>query len=278
MNTSIIKYIVIILLLLLCFSCFANTFADDSNYYTLFSEGFEGDFPPEGWSHKKTNEPYTWKKTDSAVDDYILPYLGDFFVYVGGATGYYNEILITPPISLNENHSCGPNGVIACEDSDNFNNNFDFVIEISYNYQNPGFHTWHRIGSIGGGEIKCWDGVGAKEPWEPFFFPNYNLSKGIFWIRFRYTGFIGNIIAFDSFEISCDSNQSPGDDDDNNDNNDDNNITDDMAGNSKNADGDDKDDKGCGFAGRTVDPAAPLALFMVLVGFIALFFNKRRGI
>ena len=271
---------VIIFLLFLCFSFFANTFADDSNYYNLFHEGFEDSFPPEGWKFHKTNIDHTWEKVDYVENGDFYAYEGDWFIYVKGPSySFYNEILITTKITLNPWDACSIEGDIACDIGYDTLDDFDFRVYISYDYTGDLYSsTWIKVESRKGGSIHCGDTENG-DPWKSFSSGIYDFKQKDFWLLYQYTGTAGTGVALEGVCVSCDSNQQnpPGndDDDDDDDNNDDNIINDNMAGNSKNADGDDKDDKGCGFARRTFDPAAPLALFMVMVGTISLFFSRK---
>jgi len=86
-----------------------SEYASCYDEYTIFSESFEGSFPPEGWILLSENEENTWRKVDKIEFDYTdsgaqIRYAeeGKYFLFVGEKEGYYNERLISPIIEITE--------------------------------------------------------------------------------------------------------------------------------------------------------------------------------
>ena len=177
-------YLFSMLLFFIAFMC-SPCFSDDyePNYY-LIDADFEDGFPPDGWTQNKTIESFSWRKVDSAEDGTILPFQADYFAYVGGASGFsYNESLITPKIELSEWHECDLMSKIACGDT-YFGEEDIFSIDISYNYDQDGFHNWTNIGYLGDSILKCDD----DSEWTFFRYSAYDFQEKTFWLRFHYKG------------------------------------------------------------------------------------------
>ena len=85
------------------------------------------------------------------------------------------------------------------------------------------------------------------------------------------------LIIFQSESDSNDNDDSSEYDDDDDDDDDDDNDNEEMTGINKGNNDDEDMEEGCGFAGRPFNPAAPLALFMVLIGCGALLISRRRN-
>ena len=92
----------------------------------------------------------------------------------------------------------------------------------------------------------------------------HNFLKKDFRLGFRYTGKSGTGVALDNVAILCmekDGKTPDGDYEDD-------------SPPADNADGNEKNNQNCGLTFH--DPAAPLALFMLLVGFVALLISRSR--
>ena len=85
---------------------------EDDEYVeeVLFMDDFEDPFPSDGWILLSENEENTWLQITEVEFDYpgydekIIQQAssGDYFVFVGGNEGHYNEILISPIVSIEE--------------------------------------------------------------------------------------------------------------------------------------------------------------------------------
>lgn len=104
MKTKIKTAIILFFFLSFLFSLSGIAFCNEDGNNILFSESFEESFPPEGWILVSENEENTWRQVDQI--DYVNPDTGDsqtvyaksgdYFAYVGGNEGHYNERLISP--------------------------------------------------------------------------------------------------------------------------------------------------------------------------------------
>jgi hypothetical protein len=66
---------------------------------TVMNQGFEGDFPPEGWILEHSNPAYTWAQVESAFDDTITAAQGEKFIYIEGPPDTMDGMtLISEPI------------------------------------------------------------------------------------------------------------------------------------------------------------------------------------
>lgn len=233
------------LLCVLCMvqPCMAN--GTDDRYY-VFSEYFQGDFPPAEWSLKSTNTAHTWRKVDSTANGKLktgweaYPY----FVYVGGPSGQeYDESLISPMIFENQGE-CEIEIGMACEPGFSMDEDFDLSLDLSYDFGTTHDPTWETILSIKNdnddNKLECNSG-------ENYWFYSSTsevISSFRYWVRLRYAGTSGTGIALFSVASYCF----------------------DSAGYNP-------DQNKCGII--FYDPSVTLALFMVLVGFAALLISRK---
>lgn len=80
---------------------------DEYSEEILFMDDFEDSFPSDNWIIISENEEYTWRQVSEIEFD--SPYFGektleaatgDNFIFVGGKSGYYNELLVSPLLRL----------------------------------------------------------------------------------------------------------------------------------------------------------------------------------
>ena len=239
-------------------------FSDDVSPVAVLEEDFEGVFPPEGWSVESANQDNTWRQINSAADGNLTDIFdGQYFAYVGGPTDQvYEESIITSNIKIPGSGDCKIDFYFAYDPAYSLTDDFDLSVEISHGVDSSDINNWTMIGSI-------------KEVTDIFHFHSaqndwYNGSTMWFYIgssfslRFKYTSSSGIGFALDNIYVQCLGSGHSGviDDDDDNENT------------KKDSNSNKEEDCNCGLTFH--DPAAPLALLMVLVGCGALLISRRR--
>ena len=238
---------------------------DENGEHYIFWEPFEDDFPPFGWTHISKNIQHTWQKVKSAANGQITDYTtGNYFVYVSGSENeIYDEILITHKISNSNGESCGVYLDIACEPGYSLKDDFNFAIYISYDYEDSYNANWEYLTSLNSKDhdkfLKC----NTYSNYWQFNKTDKVIDNNVFWLQFKYNGTSGTGIAIDNIHVNCewaDYNGDYGNDDDD----------------TPADDSDDTKEEDCNCGLTFHDPAAPLALLMVLIGVVSLLISKRR--
>ena len=267
---SIFKSYSVILLFL--FIIPLPTEADDpSPPYSRYLADFEDEFPPIGWSLQTKTMGNIWKKANDAANGIIMDDYG-FFAYASSeGKSPFDEYLISEEILIEEeyfydNYMWHPllSFCLAYESSD-YLNRYDLTLEISLDKKN-----WTKIFSFEK-EFERVDGQWGWEPgqWRECYVALKDYEGKKIWIAFRYFGTQGSGIAIDDLFINASRSSAYFS----------NNCIDgpcEIDLDAKHFDSipsDDSNQEVCGIVFH--DPAAPLALFMVMVGLIAFFLKKR---
>ena len=271
-----VKYILLLFFFICCVTlCQAN---DSDGTYSIFYEDFEEHFPPPGWILDQTNQNHTWEKVESAANGKIVTWDQNFFTYVHGSNNEdYDESLITSKIINSYDEICFVQLELVCEPGFNIESDFDLSIDISTNYDSPNEPEWNTLASLKN------DSIDARLDCNPVFGSNYlfrtnvtsNFNRSEFWIRFNYFGTVGTGLGLDHIHVYC-IDKGGGGNDGNNGIDIDDDTPEEDSDNINSSDSDDKNENECNCGLSFHDPAAPLALFMVIVGFGALLFSRRR--
>lgn len=221
----------------------------DEPDFLIFSKYFQEEFPPKGWSLVSTNKEHTWEKVNSIEEVTFVNQLTryPYFIYVGGPPGeVYDEILISPVFESEERGECRINVRMACISDFSYEDDFNLRLDINYYFGTDPSTTWETLLSIKGDTDNFY-----CEPNKDYW--TENPTKAFtptlaFQIRLRYSGTSGTGVAVAFVFSDCYKNR----EDTNN----------------------KKYTNNCGLTFH--DPAAPLALLMVLVGCGALLISRRR--
>ena len=266
---QLIKHVLLILCVF-CFAypCLAND--DVDNTYSIIYEDFEEFFPPLGWKLVRTNQNHTWEKVESAANGEILAWGENYFAYVHGPKNeFYDESLITSKIINGFDENCFVEFELVCEPGFSLEMDFNLAIDISANYDVSDNPTWKTLSSLkmidAASLIDCDPVTGGNHLWRGNDTLTFNEEE--FWIRFRYTGTSGTGVGLDHVYVTCNYNHATHNGGSNSDDDDDETPE-------KNSDDKKEDDCNCGLSFH--DPAAPLALIMILIGCGALLISRRR--
>ena len=263
------KYITLLLCVFyFAYPCLAND--DVDNTYSVIYEYFEDVFPPPGWELVQTNQDHTWEKVESAANGKITAFGEKYFAYVHGDQGIlYDESLITSKIINGFDEHCFVELELVCEPGFSLEMDFNLAIDISTNYDVSDNHTWKTLSSLKKIEtdslLNCDPVTGGMILWRGNKTLTFNEEE--FWIRFRYTGTSGTGVGLDHIYVTCNYNHATHNGGNNSDDDDDETPE-------KDSDNTKEDDCNCGLSFH--DPAAPLALLMVLIGCGALLISRRR--
>ena len=232
---------------------------------------FEDEFPPEGWKILTKTGNHLWEKTDSVVGWEIIE-SNSYFASIGQKElEPFDEILITDYVyiweTVYENDGISGEWIphlnfdLAFERMET-DDVFDFVVEIC----RKGDDNWKRVFSLQNYIIKY-----SREEYFDYFF-HYNLILMNYqnqYVRFafRYIGNEGSGIALDNIFFNMRQSSKKTNDCEE----DDCSIPIDAIHENSVPGG---DSEVCGIVFQ--DPAAPLALFMVLIGIVSLLISKRR--
>ena len=238
--------------------------------YPILYEPFEDIFPPLGWKLVRTNQKHTWEKVESAEKGKILAWGENYFVYVHGPSNdFYDESLITSKIINGFDENCFVEFELVCEPYFSLEMDFNLAIDISTNFDGSDNPTWKTLSSLKKNDtdslLNCDPVTGGMMLWRGNKTLTFNEEE--YWIRLRYTGTSGTGVGLDSIHVLCKYNHAAHNGGSNSDDDDDETPE-------KNSDDKKEDDCNCGLSLH--NPAAPLALLMILIGCGALLVSRRR--
>ena len=257
-----LKYIIPFIFIFFSFGA-EMAFSDDVSPVTVLKEDFEDVFPPEGWTVESINEYYSWRQVNSAADGNLTDVFdGQYFAYVGGSSDQiYEESIITSKIEISYDGVSNFNFYFAIDPFYSFSDDFDLSVEKTTHINSPSDNSWSLIGSIKNKQDDIKYHLQSSDWYYGFSMVFKNSSS--FLLRFKYNSFSGIGLALDHIQVEH-KGYSPGGYDD-----DDENV------NPKKDSDDKEEDCNCGLSFH--DPAAPLALLMVLVGCGALLISRRKN-
>ncbi|MDP8223716.1 MAG: hypothetical protein P9L99_10185 [Candidatus Lernaella stagnicola] len=255
------------LLLVLVLACTSSAWADYApgpEYYDLFEERFDNDFPPPGWRIEQTNPDITWHQDE-------CPDAAHRCAVVFGSAVPSDERLITPTFQTPDCYA------------------YYFDIEFGQQGESFGFSPKDPLSlqysfDYGEAENPTWQNLAVSEYGTASLYTPYDKMVTL---ALRYTGTGGSGYQVKYFEVGCeymydggygDDDSYDDDDDDDNDSGGgggSNNYADDDSSEAGDNDDEEKDDStgGCHTSSHTSGVA--MTAIMLSLGMLALLLSLR---